>query len=1069
MPDAHPLPRLEVTDFPHFFSALWSVQAREPVTPFPWQVDLVAQVHRERRWPDLVDLPTGAGKTSLFEMAVFLQALDAENPPQDRWMPRRVVLVVDRRVVVDQADQRGNEIRRAIETAPDGVLHAVAERLRSLSAGSAHERGDMAGPALVTAVLRGGIVRDESWARRPDVPALISSTVDQVGSRLLFRGYGLSRSMRPVHAGLLANDVLFLLDEVHLARPFAETLAQVDHYRRSSDHGTDGWPDRWQVVQLSATPSGSAERRFPAEPVDPASHPVLRRRLEAVKPARLGVVKVGRDSEQASEAFAAACVRHAGEILEHEHIRTVGVVVNRVDTARRVARLLQEQGTDMCLLTGRMRPLDRERVLRAVGDRLAMGRTRRADDRPFVVVATQSIEAGADFDLDGLVTECASLDALRQRFGRVDRGGWLADRQTPSSSVVLIRSVDVTPREPDPIYGDALAATWAWLQERADDAGVVDFGITALDVPEGELAGLVAEQGRAPLLLPVHLDQWVQTSHPSTIAEPEVARWLHGPDADTSVADVQLVWREDLDASLFQEENLEAHEEMAEAVVNRVTACPPMSTEALAVPFATFVRWARGERADLATADVDTTHTPEDSTGPGPHRLSRWLRWGGPSDSRLVGLDEVQPGDTLVVPASLGGVWNGTWDPAATEPVPDLASVALAVQRGRAVVRLSRAALGLWTRPSSDDDTAGADESDGPSDTTTAVFPDPLRLDQLPVAERRAEIRDVLARVAAAVDRADPLADVLGRLVSDADLELRSFPERVRDGRVEHSYVVWSRRPITLGESSIAADDGADATSFTGVESEKLVGLPAHLRGVEAWARHLATNVGLPPELVADIALAGRFHDVGKADPRFQMWLHGADEMRCQAALADGVLLAKSTAPDTDRARRRWARARSRYPWRARHELLSLAMLDTDGWADAASDPELVRHLVASHHGHGRYRFDPVLDRHGPAVELPLGDVTLRSAAGYDLARLDRGVPDRFWNLVRRYGWFRLAWLEALLRLADHARSRQEQEGEVTSDDDDGDAGPSHRVTPPVEPPAPAATAPGDGRERSLR
>src|SRR5690606_33281108 len=134
--------------------------------------------------------------------------------------------------------------------------------------------------------------------------------------------------------------------------------------------------------------------------------------------------------------------------------------VNRVDTARRVARLLQEQGTDMCLLTGRMRPLDRERVLRAVGDRLALGRTRRADDRPFVVVATQSIEAGADFDLDGLVTECASLDALRQRFGRVDRGGWLADQQTPSSSVVLIRSVDVTPREPDPIYGDALAATW---------------------------------------------------------------------------------------------------------------------------------------------------------------------------------------------------------------------------------------------------------------------------------------------------------------------------------------------------------------------------------------------------------------------------------------------------------------------------------------------------------------------------------------------------------------------------------------------------------------------------------
>lgn len=924
-------------------------------------------------------------------------------------MPRRIVLVVDRRVVVDQADVRGAHLAQVLKTATGGVLKTVADRLRSLSG------GDL---PLVTTVLRGGIVRDETWAHRPDVPAIISSTVDQVGSRLLFRGYGLSSAMRPIHAGLLGNDVLFLLDEVHLARPFAEMLAAIAGYRGWGDAGDRPLPDRWHFVQLTATPTTAAERPFPPVRLDPQSHPVLSRRLHASKRADLKIAKVAKDSAKANEQLAAACVKFALAQLQLEHVSTLAVIVNRVDAARHVARQLGGLACDrdVVLITGRMRSLDRDRVLDELGPRLNLGRKRTQGARELVVVATQSIEAGADFDFDSIVTECASLDALRQRFGRVDRDGQLNDTATPSRSVIVIRSTDVGAADPDPVYGHALARTWAWLTSLDE----VDFGIEVL---ASHLEGvdqlpLVPRPTRAPRLLPGHLDQWVQTSHRPPATEAVVGRWLHGMDQDDRLADVDLVWRDDLDPSVLALAQKDFDGLRAE-ISARVAACPPVSGETLAVSISELRRWAAGAPSDPDASDAAAPRVLDDNEQESaPGSRDRYLRWAR-GEIELVPVSDVRPGDTLMLPAAVGGLWRDNWDPISKERVTDLALEATSLVRRQAVARLS------------------------PGVTTwRSVPPDPAVLGEESKRERAKAIRLHLKDlVTEAKDAGNEVAARVLKHLScqrlDA-LQLRSLVDHVEGGVVRRSYVVTTRtrlpaddtevapnQPVLRPEADLATDDGADAVSFTGV---RRVTLDDHLEGVGCWAARFAVNLGLEAEMVADLRLVGELHDLGKADPRFQRWLCGGD-----FGPQDDKLLAKSSTADFDRVARQKARELSHYPSGARHELLSLALAQNAAeWISGAHDTELVWFLVASHHGFGRYRFTPCIDPAPETVRFSIGGVEASASSDHGLISLEVGIPDRFWRLVRRYGWYGLTWLEAILRLADHERSRREQ----TTDED---------------------------------
>lgn len=1047
------LPPLAVAEFADYFGALWAPpDGGDPPVAFGWQRELAEQLDREHAWPDLVDLPTGTGKTSVLDIALFAQALDAERDPGARWMPRRVVLVVDRRVIVDQADDRGRKIAHRLADAPadGGVLSRVAARLRHLGGTGDDE------PPVVTSVLRGGIVRDESWARRPDVPALISSTVDQVGSRLLFRGYGISSGMRPVHAGLLANDCLMLLDEVHLARPFAQTLAAVGAHRaraaRRSAHGAS----RWHVVELSATPTrAGAPTRFPSAPLDSGSHPVLQRRLLARKPARLEAVQVAAHPGKADREFAQACVTAASVLLRISDIKALGVIVNRVSTARLVARgftdlLKAHDSADVVLLTGRMRPIDRDRILGEHRARLEMGRDRGSEARPLVVVATQSIEAGADFDLDAIVTECASLDALRQRFGRVDRDGQRSEAGTEVTSVILARSPVAVD---DAVYGGALARTWEWLEgvaePSADDGGPrIDFGIRALALPGDDmLEMLVPPVLDAPVMLPAHLDAWVQTS-PRPAVEPDVARWLHG--IHDQERDLQVVWRDDLHKGLLDPGG--GHD----AALLRVLARPPVSTEAMSLPLGAVRRWLlRQEPAQIA--DVEGARPSDDGdAGAGAVRdVLAAVRWAG-EESEVIAPKDIRPGDALVVPCSYGGIDLGSWAPDAREAIDDIAVKASRKQRRLAVVRLT---VDRWSQPGEFAAFRKTFETSTATERRSTIESLLASLGDRPPPDRHSDVEDSVAaplqarvvgggdvdvqrsgvedvrharhrlRVIRLLDAAEPtsggereprdaqLANPFGPMV------VITAPARAPD-RANPAAAAASTRPSVESLPLALADEGDDEMSFSGRRALTLAG---HLSGVECWAAGFSERLGIDAEVASDIRLAARLHDIGKADSRFQTWLHDGDEL---ASAGSEAPLAKSATPYYDRARRAAARKASRYPPGARHELTSVAMV---AGSDAplvrwAHDPELVLHLIASHHGLCR-GFSPVVDDPDPIAVIHEHDgIRLQASSAHGLARIDSGIAERYWRLVGRYGWFGLAWLEAILRLADH-RCSEEEEG----------------------------------------
>lgn len=998
---------LSIKDFPGFFQAIHGYG------PFPWQQILAERVCEAGAWPRGIDLPTASGKTACLDVAVFSLALSVDDDARTH-LPRRVFFVVDRRIVVDAAHQRAEIIARELARATDGVMREVAERLRLMS--------DSEAPLTVSRQ-RGGAIRDDDWVLDPTQPAIITGTVDQIGSRLLFRGYGPGRLTQSIHAALVGSDSLILLDEAHCARPFLQTADRVRRYAGES------WcqeqvarPLCFTVLSATLPEQVESDERFPRDDERAAAlnHEILRTRAGASKPAALVVASKAPAKAKRGEHGVGSPVglAHDDYLIQHaadlackcaadEGRRRIAVMVNRVATAAAIhEQLLTETKrsqhsleAEVVLLTGRMRPLDRDALVDRWSPTLRAGSILEPE-RPVILVTTQCLEVGADFDFDALITECASLDALRQRFGRLNRFG----NFDSTSAAVLHRKRPGKKPEEDPIYGEAMDATWSWLDEHATiheasaeraTSKSFDFGIDAMEqvlpTDADERADLLkllnAPSPDAPTLLPAHMDLLCQTA-PRPEPDPEVALYLHG--AGRGAPEARVLFRTDLPE--------DRHDQWLEAVA----LVPPTTPEMLAVPLHRLRRWLAGSdlgaAGDTGAGDVEGQREELDRDN-GAGASMPFLLWRGRERS-LPSIDpgDIRPGDIVVVPddkrsADRLAHYFTPADPAAPLDVAEAARLSMGKP---AVLRVTRGVLKHHSEFEA--------------------------------------VNDLLRWAETELDRADDELDVrleavaqagCGWLSEVADQLRRSTSKNRIEGHPLGGVVLIERRHAAH-ERGIFADED-DESSAAGHS----VTLSRHANDVECEVRRLAKQ--LSPFLVEDIALAARLHDSGKSDERFQALLRNAPFLPDPNAepLAKGERVAQ-----TPGARRRLHR-RLDLPHGFRHEFLSLALAEgCDALPSDGDRRDLVLHLIAAHHGYAR-PFAPVcIDEAPPDVEVAINGSSLSiTAAGRRQTpahRLDSGVAERFWRLTRRYGWWGLAYLEALLRLADWRASAREAEATQT-------------------------------------
>lgn len=502
--------------------------------PMLWQSRLFERLRRGCI-PDAIALPTGLGKTSVIAIWLIASAF-----VQAGALPRRLVYVVDRRVVVDQASVEAERLADALEGS-DGPLAWLRLHL-----GLENDQ------RLAVSTLRGGLDKKRRrtwrhWTWAPDLPAIVVGTVDMIGSRLLFSGYRLRRWSRSPQAGLIGIDSLVVLDEAHLAPAFEQAVARALELQR--EVSWESAPPA-RLLPLSATARLVGADSFGLMDED-LRDPVVAQRIGHNRPTKRLMVDAGSyDAASVAGVLADTALRFARE----DGARAIVVYCHGRDVARRCAVWLRKElgkpcQDDVGLITGRRRNYERESLAATPTYRAFTygpeGRVTPGDGRPRFLVCTSAGEVGADLDADAAAMDLVSMERMIQRLGRVNRRGLAL---SPAPVQVLVDTEAFVVSEKDKPERKALAerlsACRAALEALPPLKGGLDGSPAALDGIDPEAKRRASTPApTTPRIERVHVEAWALTSLKDHPGRPEVAPFLRGLEPEEP--ETTVVWRED--------------------------------------------------------------------------------------------------------------------------------------------------------------------------------------------------------------------------------------------------------------------------------------------------------------------------------------------------------------------------------------------------------------------------------------------------------------------------------------------------------------------------------------------